>query len=385
MERDAQNIVDVMQEQSFAPSRIARIAGYVALVVTTSLPLAGYERREEHPKKQEESTAHRKEENIIHPHVVKETKVSDNLESLLVGQGVKGLIHGSVPGMQMYVFTYGEGPRKSEHISLIPENEDIQKGLDAASRHQSLTIWGKILKKASPQRHILVSRIEKGDPWDPEVGFRSVPQSRLENLSEHLKGKSEILCSVHACLHDGRVLVVKYGGWQIPVHVEPSHTRWTKDLWSSDHIKLRYVPREHQKGSPHLSLKVEGETAPVEVIDSIQALNNKNVQLTGMLVWFPKSPVTAIEAWGIEERHENGISRFYALWNSEDKEDLQKIDALLRKAWTTKKDGFLRRSTSFYHPEIRIRVSGTVMQQAQNQGNPVLNVQSMNLQLLPQE
>ena len=262
------------------------------------------------------------------------------------------------------------------------KSNDIQTKLKGATRHQPVTVYGKILAKDTPQQHILIDKIELGERWDPKVKFQYNNQPRIADLNKHLKEKTEILGTVHALLHEGKVLLVNYGGHAIPVHIQDPQL--TKDLWSSDKIRLRFQVRNHSEGPPHLSLHSEKGVAPIEVIESMTKINGKERQIEGALVWFPKSPATAIEVWGIEEKDTNGVSRIYALFNFEDEKDLQKIDTLLRDAWNKKKEGFISRAgTSFYHPNIRLQLKGTVNQFARNQGNAVIDLKSEDIKLLP--
>lgn len=351
---------------------MSRIISRVVIATAASLPLVGCwdkNKKVEQVQKEEQVSP------LVHPQQDSEKK--DIFEELLQTKGAKGFMHGSVPGTDTFVFTYGE-VLKSEHFSLIPANDAIRAKLHETARHQAVTIHGKILSKATPQRHVLVEEIQVGDKWDPKFTFQYKEQPRITDLTKHLKEKKEILCTVHALLHGGKVLVVNYQGHIVPVYVEDP--KWTKDLWTTDKIRLRFEVRDHQGGPPHVSLRDEKDIVPVEVIESIVALKEKERQVEGSLVWFPKTPVTTFEVWGIQEKDSNGLSRIYALFNSEDKKELQKIDALLRNAWNGEKEGFVRRSTSFYNTNVQLRVHGVVTQFSPNQGNPVIELRSQDIE-----
>ena len=311
---------------------------------------------------------------------VKGTIKSNNFEETLKTDGAKGLIHASISATDTYVFTSGN--IFGEHYSLIPKNNDIKTKLQNTMRHQGVIIFGKVVDKGTLQKHILVSKVEPGEQWNPKVNFQYKDQGRIPGLAKHLQGKKEILCSVHALLHEGEVLVVNYSGHNIPVYVEDP--KLTKDLWSNDKLQLKFELREHLQGPPHFYLKNEKDSFPIRVLDSMSKLQGQERKIEGALVWFPKSPGSDIrELWGIEEKDSNGLSRIYALFNLNDEAELKKIDSVLRDAWNKQQDGFIRQSSSFYNPKIQISVTGVINQFFRNQRNPVLDVEAKNIKVLP--
>lgn len=293
------------------------------------------------------------------------------MEELLKVDGAKGLIHGSIPGAELYVLTHGKSAIGAKRYALLPGGEDVREKLVATKRHQEVTIWGKLSKKDTPQEHIVVTRIDLGPQWKPEVSFRSGPAPRVENLAVHLQRKMEIPCLVHAVLYGGRVLVVEYGGWPIPVKIDEEQVQWTKGLWTSDRILLRFADRKHTKGPLHLSLLEEKGKAPIRILDSLERANGQKRTVEGVLRWYPKGPFTE-EIWAVDEIDATGIPRTYFLF-AEEEGHQKEIDRVLRKAWNHRAKGFLAASSSFSHPRIRIRVTGVVMT-SRGQGNPALVV-----------
>jgi len=188
-------------------------------------------------------------------------------------------------------------------------------------------------------------------------------------------------CVVHAVLHDGKVIIVNNQENVIPVHV--NDPKWTKSLRSSDKIKLRYSVREHDQGPPHLSLRTENNVDPVEVLDSILKLSKKGeVKLEGSLVLFPKSPLLTHDVYGLRVKDSRGLVRTFSLHNLRDEEDVKKINSILKEIWDKKKEGFIRTTSFFYNPDIRIEVTGNVNHFAQNQRNPLFDMDSKNIRLL---
>lgn len=359
------------------------ISGLKKVLVATVLavPLAGCTEN----KKEEKNTT--VQQTVPqNPHSGNDIKKTENdFEELLKTTGVKGLVHGSVPNSEMFVFVYGDPIQGGVHYSLIPSNNKIKTKLETTARHQSVIIKGELLNKGTPQQHILLEDIKRGEKWKPEVAFKYTNPKYYspEELKENLKDKNEINCVVHAVLHGGKVLIVNHNENVIPVHV--TDPKWTKDLRSSDKIKLRYKIREHDQGPLHLSLRTEKDIAPIEVIDSILKLSDskEKYKLEGSLVWFPKSPVLIRDVWGLRVKDSNGLVRTYSLYNLRDKEDVEKISTTLKEAWQKKNDGFVFSSSYFYHPDIKIEVTGDIVHFVQNQRNPLIDLDSKDIKVLP--
>lgn len=364
---------------------LSRISGAGKILVATAvaLPLASCTKGNKEEGQRVEQVA------PTNPHdrtnSVEEKK--NEFGKLLTTDGVTGLVHGSVPGSDLFVFIHGDPIRGGEHFSLIPLNDDIAAKLQKTSRHQAVTIKGTLEEKGTPQKHIVVEGIKLGEVWDPKVNFKYTNQhySTPSELRKELEGKKEkdINCVVHAVLHEGKVLIVNHKGDVIPVHV--TNPKWTKDLRSSDQINLRYKLRKHSEGPLHLSLRFEGDIPPVKVLDPILPLSEskEKFKLTGSLVWFPKSPILTRETWGIKVKSSSGLERTYSLFNLRDKGDVQKIDEILRKEWGKKTEGFIRSSSFFYHPQINLEVTGDIMHFAVNQRNPLVDLDSKDIKILP--
>ena len=353
------------------------VKGVLATVL--ALPVLGYAQSESKDK-----------QNPV-PHTQTAVNKAIEIKDLLQTKGAKGLVHGSVPETNMYVFVYGDPIRKSTHYSLIPANDTIKSELKKTDRNQVVTIYGDIVGKGTPetpQQHVIVKKIERGEIWepkisdDPKVILEYARESRIPDLAKHLKERKEINCSVHALLHEGKVLIVNYGGHIIPVHVKDP--QWTKDLWSTDKIRLRLQVRNHEQGPPHISLRDEKDIAPVKVLEGITSIQGKERNVKGSLVLFPKSPLLSVDVWGVQEKDPvSGLTRVYSLYNFNDEKDSQKIDEIMRAAWYKQKKGFIQYSSSFYHPEIRVEISGIVNQLVRNQRNPILEIKSSDIKLLP--
>lgn len=365
-------MASIQPVSSSCRNRILKGFGKLAIATAASLPLLS----------SKETLA----EKPAAPTTIKNEN-KNSFEELLKTKGVTGLVHGSVPGSNLFVFIYGDPIRGGEHYSLIPANDDIKTKLQKISRHQSVTIKGTLEEKGTLQKHILLQDIKLGEAWSPKITFKytNQPYSPPEQLKKELEGKKDINCIVHAVLHGGKVLIVNHKGDVLPVYV--TNPKWTKDLRSSDKINLRYKIRKHSEGPLHLSLCIEDNIPPIKVLDAILPLSEskEKFELTGSLVWFPISPILTRETWGIKVKDQNGLERTYSLFNlrDEDDVDIKKIDDILRKEWNKKTEGFIRSSSFFHHPQIKIEVTGKVNHFAVNQRNPLVDLDSKDIKILP--
>jgi len=124
-------------------------------------------------------TAEEKKGEPATPHVLKEIDSNKAFENSLKTTGVTGLVHGSIPGTDMYVFVYGNPIQGGQHYSLIPKDNAMRKELEKTLRHQLVTINGKFLPQKTPQQHILLESIKVKEKWEPEVKFKYVNQPYL--------------------------------------------------------------------------------------------------------------------------------------------------------------------------------------------------------------
>lgn len=327
------------------------------------------------------------------------------IEELLGGEGLAGSIHGGVAEGNLFVLVHGKSLFDQERLAMIPVFESVRSDLAKGIRGQKLKVWGNLIAKATPQRHILVRKVELGEKWDPKVDFEfeDYPAKPIEKLSEELEKKVEVVGIVHAVLHDGKVVVIEIDGNKKPLRVnDPS---FTKDLYRDDVVKVRYLLQSRPLQEPkHMVLDTSDpeKKKPVEVLDSIGDLNGvvldgsdpEKKQIEGNLVWFPKSPFASRDVWGVRQMDvgQKGIDRFLAVINFADEEERKKVEEKCRKLWdeekALKRKGFVRRGdgSSFFNRNIRIRINkGTVHVFSRNQGNPILDLKAEDIEVMRNE
>ncbi|MGV3723166.1 MAG: hypothetical protein ACO1SX_19875 [Actinomycetota bacterium] len=301
-----------------------------------------------------------------------------DLGALAKGDGLKGSMHGSVPSLDTYVFTWSS-PRgffQNQNLSLVPATPEVGAQLAAMSRHQAATVWGTLVRVNAGQSHVRVERVRPGEKWDP--GVRTTPMERIkpEKLKRELSRKNELNALVHAIGEDGSALVVEYRDEVIPVQVPPVEAlrKSVAGLFRGDRVRLQYRIAEYPKTPLHLLLTPDLETGKtgLEVTDSLHALHEQTRTVEGNLVLFPKSPALRRAIWGVEERGPNGLHRYFTIFNFENQEEQAKIDALLQGAWSSSPEGVKDGRNKYIHTRVRVRVTGKVNNPAHNQANPTL-------------
>jgi hypothetical protein len=306
------------------------------------------------------------------------TEAPIDLGALAKDAGLKGTMHGAVPGLDTYVFTWWhpKGFFQNQNLSLVPETPEVGKQLAALERHQAATVWGTLVRVNAGQTHVRVDRLTAGEKWDP--GVRTAPFKRIEpeKLKRELGRKKELQALVHAISPDGSALVVEYRDEVLPVQAPPVEAlrKSVAGLYRGDRIRMRYRIAEHPKQPLHLLITADPESgrSALEVTDSLHALHEQERTVEGNLVLFPKSPVLRRAIWGVEERGPNGLHRYFTIFNFENQEDQTKIELALQSAWSASPEGVKDSRNKYVHTRVRVRVTGKVNNPAHNQANPTL-------------
>jgi hypothetical protein len=199
---------------------------------------------------------------------------------------VEGEVHGAFPDLNLYVFTYRNPKNFFDfvEVSLVAPTAELADTLAALHRHDRVRIQGALMDNRSQQMHVELSSLEvvkKYDATPPLPGY-----DYQASIPDELRGKDNELFLVHAVTADGAVLVVERRDVVLPVYVR--HPELTRNLARNDVVRLFYEIRSKPNRPVHLQL--QDIAHPVEVVDSVMALNGKPADVEGPLVLFPKSP-----------------------------------------------------------------------------------------------
>lgn len=294
------------------------------------------------------------------------------LSQELTSTGLLGRVHGATDTAQMYVMSVREPENFFSHreFSLLASDRQIMEQLSKLNRHDRICIQGEIIANPSPQKHIAVNSLKIIEPWTQPQGF--APYEYQADIPAELRDRDNFIGKVHAIGANGRVLVVEYQDWVIPLFV--SETKYTQGLYRGDIIKLTYQIQQRPQQPIHLQLDTT-VAKPLEAIDAIAASNNLEQTLTGNLVKFPQSPQLKFDVYALEV-DTDGIKRYFTLVNFDDINEFENIRQKLANIWddnaTTARSG----RNMLINPEVTLEASGTINIVSPEQANPQILLNS---------
>ncbi len=302
----------------------------------------------------------------------------ESIREELETNGLKGIVHGINPETRVYVFTWRHPDDffRQYFFPMVPDNPEAEAQIRSLKRHQSVTVRGYLMDPHPDQRHIVVESLDPGPPWEP--GSPNPGRETPEGFSGHHKAPEKTVTVtglVHALAGEGGLFVMELADAVFPVIVPEAMRPVT--LWRGDVIQARLVFREWPPHPRHMTLA--GEPDALTVLDAIRDLHGREMTLEGPLVLFPDSPVLNRDIWAVKQVDENGLSRYFTLFNFEDAADQARIDAMLAGWWEAAADQRQAGRNLHINPAIRIRVTGKVNQVAVNQANPTLMIESSNI------
>ncbi len=296
------------------------------------------------------------------------------LNALLEGEGLLGWMHGSVPEMGLFVFTYRHPDDFFRYADFpcIPATPEVAKDLAARSRHDKVRMFGKIELKG-PQRHIVVQRVELSKAWEPTV--TAPPYEHDSTLPPQLLSGTTLVGRVHAMDANGRVLVVELGDLVVPILVDSPEL--AKDLFRNYKIRLHYTVATSPNRPAHLRLDTSHAT-PIEVIDRIVAGHGQPIELEGELVLFPKSPQLTLDIWALRIVDADRVEREYTLVNFEDAKEFEAIRAKLAQGWAASNATPISVRNKLLKPGVRVHAKGILNVISPSQANPQILLDSAN-------
>ena len=278
------------------------------------------------------------------------------IEKDLHGQGVVGWIHGSVADRNLYVFTY-RNPNDFfdfAEMSLVSFDPQMLAKLATFSRHDEVRVKGSFLENPSPQKHIEVASIELVKKF--KSPYPSDPYQHVAKIPDDLLHLNTATFLVHAVGGDGHILVVEYKDQVLPVFVH--NAALAKDLYRNDIVQLKFKIQSYPHEPTHLNLD-EAAPNPVTVVDSIQKLHGKPADVTGALIFFPKSPEIAFNVFAVQQLLPNDLNRQFTIVGAGNDMDLfKKILAKLQAAWDSHKGQYVNGRNKLVSTKIQVRVKG---------------------------
>ncbi len=309
----------------------------------------------------------------------------DELTVTARGPGLRGRMHGVAPGQSVFVFTWTRPGNffENHNLSLVPVSPAIREALASLDRHQEAVVRGVLKQGYGSQPHLMVEAVEPGEKWAPGVPV-AVRRDPPRDLARNLAGKSRLTALVHALALDGGMLVVEWRTFVIPVQVPETLRAGVAALFRGDRIRFRFRVASQPREPVHLTLDPDltGDRRALEVLDSIHEQHDQERTVTGRLVLFPRSPVLRRSIWAVEDRGDDGLHRYFTIFNFSDAKDQDRTDALLQEAWTAHPEGVSDGRNKYIHTRVRVRVRGAVSNPAPNQANPTLVTTSEQVEIV---
>jgi hypothetical protein len=285
---------------------------------------------------------------------------------LAASRAVEGEVHGAFPELKLYVFTYRNPQDFFDYVevSLIAPNPELAATLADLHRHDRVRIEGTLEDNRSAQMHVKLRSLEivkkyEASPAIPSYDYRA-------SIPDELLGKDNELFLVHAVLAGGSILVVEHQDVVLPVYVE--NPKLTRDLARNDVVRLFYEIRSRPNRPVHLQLK--NIERPVEVVESIMALNGKPAVVEGPLVLFPKSPQVLFNVFAVLQELPGNTQRQFTLVNFDDPATFAAIRRKLQAAWDAAgPQAAVSGRNKLISTQVRVRATGTFNEVDPNQAN----------------
>ena len=302
-------------------------------------------------------------------------------ERLLTSSGVVVEMHGANPGLDLFAITYRNARSffDFEQMSLVVRDPDLLARLRGLQRHDRIRITGRLLPNPSPQRHVLASRIELVEKYEP--GVTSPGYSYAPGVLQDLRARTSATFLVHIAERDDGVLVVEYRDAVLPVVV--ANKRLIETLSRNDLIELHFQLQEYPDRPPHLRVN-EDAANPVRVLDAIARKHGQRADVTGALVLFPKSPQIVSNVFAVLEELPGGVNRQYTLVNLANDTRFAAIREKLQAAWNRQAPGdYVNGRNKLVSRTVRVRALGTFNQTDSGQANPQILIDTADAITFP--
>jgi len=296
--------------------------------------------------------------------------------------GVVGEIHGASQDADLFVFTVRDPNNFFINIQLplTTEDTEIMTRLKTAKRHQFFTVKGELIDNKAPIKHIKVTSLELKKDYSSELDQN--PHQYKSDLNE-LRNKSEFIGRIHAQGQDGKMLVMEYKDRIIPVLVtEPPTQALVKTFYRGDLVKIKYMLRNEPDRPLHLALERQrnlgNNQKPIELLDSLVRSHGTNIEKTGYLVKFPKSPQISFNIYALLQEDAEGTNIQYTLVNFENPELFKAVREKLEKAWNDNQKNIHNERNKLVNRSVKVTAKGESNMVDQGQANPQILIQNID-------
>lgn len=304
------------------------------------------------------------------------------IQEKLSQDGLRGFVHGVVPGNKQFVMTYRsedtDDPMaffKAQEFSLVSRDPSLTRKLESLNRHDEIIVKGQLLSAPRPMRHILLDSFElvQAYPEAHEISYE-VDETSFAGLD-----RVTVLAKVHAVMGDGLGLVLEYKDMILPVFVLNPYQKLAAQIYRNDKILITLTIKR-DPGRPLHFYTDTGTDATFQIVDAIKNCHQQSTTLEGTLVLFKKSPQINRDVYAVKVVDSNGIQRNFTFFPNIDFSQeganeafSQLFESISRKsveAWNQVDIPPLKDRNHLHQPAVTVRVTGILNIVSKTQANP---------------
>jgi len=308
---------------------------------------------------------------------------------LCESEGIRVLVHGADHKRGYYVASWSNPQSffNRYNFSFVSQKPEIRDQISELKRGDALFVKGPVrVHKGQP--HILIEAFELRKPFEPGVVFDGGAYAPKTELPGELaaggreSGRQEFY--VHATDQGGKIIVLEFGDTIVPMYVKSAEH--TSGLHRGDYVDVAYTisSSDNPHRPVHLILNETAEE-PVRVLDEIVTQHQQDLDVTGRLVMFPKSPTINNNVFAVEVRHKRFPdlpARYFTIVPEDFESDsFQAFRDLFHAAWDQDSRIFKGRN-KYIHLNLNVNVKGTGNVVSQNQANAQIFTDLEKIQII---
>ena len=199
----------------------------------------------------------------------------------------------------------------------------------------------------------------------------SVTYKPKTDLPGTLVNKSREQFYIHATDNKGKILILEHGDTIVPMYIK--NGTLTENLHRGDYVVLAYKisKSDNPKRPTHLVLD-ETAKEPVKVLDEVVKLHKQDMDVTGRLVMFPKSPTINNNVFAVEvrsEKYPHLASRYFTIVPKDFKPESFKAFRDKFHAEWDKDNQIFKGRNKYIHLNLKVNVKGIGNVVSKNQAN----------------
>jgi hypothetical protein len=280
----------------------------------------------------------------------------------------KAYIHSSLAKHRMFSVTYRSPNSFFSYLdfSLVPGNKHIAGQLSTLNRHDYIQIQGELLDLDPCFPHIKVQKIKLLNKYN---GMSDLKKYQHKMDYSKLFEIDEFIGKVHFVSSEMNLIVMEYGDLVLPVFIEKNFAKSLDPIFRGDILKIKFVFRLEPDNPGHIELDLS-QKSPLQIIKPMVAGHGDEVQMSGTLVRFPKSPQIKFDIFALKVKSKHLIQHNFTLVNFKDFKLFQEILKKLDQIWKEKAAHVVRGRNYLMNPKIKLRVSGIKNVVSRSQANP---------------